>query len=175
MERIQPYTKYEDDAILDDKLNITDQIDAYNKSEVDTLFDDKLNISEQIDAYSKIEGDALLLLKADKSVLADYVNLGAAQTITGQKQFNKITVASVSKQSKNDAPILLAGGGDMLASSIVNQTELQEVRDIVSGKSKAYVFETQSDLNDWMTIQNNVAKLAIGENFYILDKQEMDY
>ncbi|KAA6373915.1 MAG: hypothetical protein EZS28_030557 [Streblomastix strix] len=30
----------EDDALLDDKLNITDQIDAYNKTEADALLDD---------------------------------------------------------------------------------------------------------------------------------------
>ncbi|KAA6372230.1 MAG: hypothetical protein EZS28_032243, partial [Streblomastix strix] len=97
------------------------------------------------------------------------------QAITGQKSFNIITVASVSKQGKNDASILLAGGGDMLVSSLVNQTELQEVRDIASGKSKAYVFDTQSDLNDWMAIQDNVVKLAIGDNLYIVDKQVVDY
>ncbi|KAA6370911.1 MAG: hypothetical protein EZS28_033562, partial [Streblomastix strix] len=124
---------------------------------------------------AKTEDDAKLLLKADKSELEDYVNLGAAQTITGQKQFNIIIVANVSKQGKNDASILLAGGGDRLVSSLVNQTELQEDRDIASGKSKAYVFDTQSDLNDWMAIQDNVAKLAIGDNLYIVDKQVVDY
>ncbi|KAA6397879.1 MAG: hypothetical protein EZS28_006592 [Streblomastix strix] len=41
------------------------------KSESDALLDDKLNISDQIDAHSKLEDDALLLLKADKSVIID--------------------------------------------------------------------------------------------------------
>ncbi|KAA6362263.1 MAG: hypothetical protein EZS28_042210 [Streblomastix strix] len=196
-ELIDSYSKTEADALLVDKLNITDQIDAYNKqeddallllkadkselidtyskTEADALLDDKLNISDQIDACTKTQNDALLLLKADKSELADCVNLGTAQTITGQKQFNIIIVANVSKQGKNDASILLAGGGDMLVSSLVNQTELQKVRDIASGKSKAYVFDTQSDLNDWMAIQDNVAKLAIGDNLYIVDKQVVNY
>ncbi|KAA6376061.1 MAG: hypothetical protein EZS28_028411 [Streblomastix strix] len=196
-DQIDAYNKTEADALLDDKLNISDQIDAYTKQEddallllkadkselidaytkieADVLHDNKLNVSDQIDAYTKTQNDALLLLKADKSELADYVNLGTAQTISGQKQFNIITVANVSKQGKNDASILLAGGGDMLVSSLVNQTELQEVRDIASGKSKAYVFDTQSDLNDWMAIQDNVAKLAIGDNLYIVDKQVVDY
>ncbi|KAA6367989.1 MAG: hypothetical protein EZS28_036485 [Streblomastix strix] len=174
-ELIDAYTKTEDDELLTLKLNISDQIDAYNKTEADALLDYKLNITDQIDAYTKSEDDTLLLLKADKSELVDYVNLGTAQTITDQKQFNIITVASVSKQGKNDASILLAGGGDMLVRSLVNQTELQEVRDIASGKSKAYVFVTQSDLNDWMAIQDNVAKHAIGDNLYIVDKQVVDY
>ncbi|KAA6393540.1 MAG: hypothetical protein EZS28_010929, partial [Streblomastix strix] len=174
-ELIDAYTKIETDALFDKKLNVSDQIDAYNKTEVDALLEDKLNISDKINAYTKQEDDALLLLKADKSELADYVNLGTAQTITGQKQFNIIIVASVSKQGKNDASILLAGGGDILVSSLVNQTELQEVRDIASGKSKAYVFDTQSDLNDWMAIQDNDAKLVIDDNLYIVDKQVVDY
>ncbi|KAA6389464.1 MAG: hypothetical protein EZS28_015010 [Streblomastix strix] len=87
----------------------------------------------------------------------------------------KNKIASVSKQGKNDASILLAGGGDMIICSLVNQTELQEVRDITFGKLKAYLFDTQSDLNDWMAIQDNVAKLAIGDNLYIVDKQIVDY
>ncbi|KAA6389791.1 MAG: hypothetical protein EZS28_014680 [Streblomastix strix] len=54
-------------------------------------------------------------------------------------------------------------------------TTFINIRDIASGKSKAYVFDTQSDLNDWMTIQDNVAKHAIGDNLYIVDKQVVDY
>ncbi|KAA6369813.1 MAG: hypothetical protein EZS28_034661 [Streblomastix strix] len=170
------YIKTEADALLDDKLNISDQIDAYNKTEVDGLLDDKLNVSDQIDAYTKQEDDALLFLKADKTELADYVDLTSAQIITGQKQFNSnVSAAAFAKTGKNDASILLAGGGDMLVSSLISQPQLQEVRDIASGKSKAYVFDTQSDLNDWMAIQENVAKLAIGDNLYIVDKQVVDY
>ncbi|KAA6375681.1 MAG: hypothetical protein EZS28_028791 [Streblomastix strix] len=196
-ELIDAYSKTEADALLDDKLNITDQfdayskqeddallllkadkselIDAYNKSEVDALLDDKLNISDQIDAYTKQEHDALLLLKADKSELADYVDLASTQTIIGQKQFGIINASSISKQNKNDASILLAGGGDMLVSSLVSQPQLQEMRDIASGKSKGYVFATTDEMNTWMDDQENVAKLAIGDNLYIVDKQVMDY
>ncbi|KAA6316900.1 MAG: hypothetical protein EZS28_055187, partial [Streblomastix strix] len=166
-ELIDAYNKSEVDALLDDKLNISDQIDAYNKIEVDALLDDKLNITDQIDAYTKQEDDALLLLKADKSELADYVDLASTQTITGQKQFGIISASSVSKQNKNDASILLTGGGDMLVSSLVSQPQLQEVRDIASGKSKGYVFAPTDEMNTWMEDQENVAKLAIGDNLYI--------
>ncbi|KAA6356168.1 MAG: hypothetical protein EZS28_048305, partial [Streblomastix strix] len=174
-ELIDAYNKSEVDALLDDKLNITDQIDAYNKSEVDALLDDKLNINDQIDAYSKQEDDALLLLKADKTELADYVDLASTQTITGQKKFGIISVSSISKQNKNDASILLAGGGDMLVSSLVSQPQLQEVRDIASGKSKGYVFSTTEEMNTWLGDQENVANLAIGDNLYIVDSQITDY
>ncbi|KAA6363679.1 MAG: hypothetical protein EZS28_040795, partial [Streblomastix strix] len=174
-ELIDAYNKSEVDALFDDKLNITDQIDAYNKSEVYALFDDKLNISDQIDAYTKEEDDALLLLKADKTELADYVDLASTQTITGQKQFGIISVSSISKLNKNDESILLAGGGDLLISSLVSQPQLQEVRDIASGKSKGFVFATTDEMNTWMEDSENVAKLAIGDNLYIVDKQVIDY
>ncbi|KAA6384025.1 MAG: hypothetical protein EZS28_020448 [Streblomastix strix] len=91
------------------------------------------------------------------------------------QQFGIISVASVAKQDKDDESILLAGGGDMLVSTLVNQTELQEVRDIAQGKSKGYVFATQDELNDWMAVQDNVANLAIGDNLYIVDKEVTDY
>ncbi|KAA6387198.1 MAG: hypothetical protein EZS28_017274 [Streblomastix strix] len=83
-------------------------------------------------------------------------------------------VSSISKQSKNDASILLAEGGDMFVSSLVTKPQLQDVRDIATGKSKAYVFTTQEELNDWMAIQDNVAKLVIGDNLYIVDKEVTD-
>ncbi|KAA6374685.1 MAG: hypothetical protein EZS28_029788, partial [Streblomastix strix] len=36
-------------------------------------------------------------------------------------------------------------------------------------------FSTQGELNDWMAVQDNVAKLAIGDNLYIVDKEVTDY
>ncbi|KAA6393065.1 MAG: hypothetical protein EZS28_011405 [Streblomastix strix] len=174
-DQIDAYNKTEVDALLDDKLNISDQIDAYSKIEADALLDDKLNITDQIDAYNKQEDDALLLLKIDKTEFADYADLASTQTITGQKQFGIITVSSISKQNKYDASILLAGGSDMLVSSIVSQPQLQEVRDIASGKSKGYVFATTDEMNTWMKDQEKVAKLAVGDNLYIVDKYVVDY
>ncbi|KAA6404075.1 MAG: hypothetical protein EZS28_000406 [Streblomastix strix] len=123
------YSKTEDDELLVLKLNISDQIDAYNKTEADALLDDKLNISDQIDAYTKGEDDALLLLKADKSEFVNYVDLVSILTITGQKQFGIINVSSISKQNKNDASILLAGGGDILRAS---ETELPDMNKVMA-------------------------------------------
>ncbi|KAA6354220.1 MAG: hypothetical protein EZS28_050253, partial [Streblomastix strix] len=174
-ELIDAYSKTEDDELLALKLNISDQVDAYNKTEVDALLEDKLIITDQIDAYSKQDDDALLLLKANKTELADCVDLASTQTITVQKQFEIISVSSISKQNKNDASIFLAGGGYMLVSSLVSQPQLQEERDIASGKSKGHVFATTDEMNTWMEDQENVAKLAIGGNLYIVDKQVMDY
>ncbi|KAA6396121.1 MAG: hypothetical protein EZS28_008352 [Streblomastix strix] len=169
---IDSYSMTEDDALL---LLKADKSDTYTKTETDTLLDAKANVVDIVDSYSKIEDDALLLLKANIADLTNYVDLTSAQTITAQKQFGVISVSSISKQSKNDASILLAGGGDMLVSSLVTQPQLQEVRDIATRKSKAYVFSTQGELNDWMAIQDNVAKLVIGDNLYIVDKEVTDY
>ncbi|KAA6381644.1 MAG: hypothetical protein EZS28_022828, partial [Streblomastix strix] len=169
---VDSYSKIEDDALL---LLKADKNDTYTKTEDDALLDTKADKTDMIDSYSKIEDDALLLLKANVADLTNYVDLTSAQTITGQKQFGIISVSNISKLSKNDASILLAGGGDMLVSSLVTQPQLQEVRDIATGKSKAYVFSTQGELNDWMAVQDNVAKLAIGDNLYIVDKEVTDY
>ncbi|KAA6384201.1 MAG: hypothetical protein EZS28_020268, partial [Streblomastix strix] len=159
-------------AIFDTKA---DKSDTYTKTETDTLFDAKADKSELIDLYSKTEDNALLLLKANVADLTNYVDLTSAQTIKVQKQFNVINVSSISKLIKNDASILLAGGGDMLVSTLVTQSYLQKVRDITTGKSKAYVFSTQGELNDWIAVQDNVAKLVIGDNLYIVGKKVIDY
>ncbi|KAA6390096.1 MAG: hypothetical protein EZS28_014376, partial [Streblomastix strix] len=169
---IDVYTKTENDVLL---LLKVDKSDIYSKTETDTLLDAKADKTEIIDAYTKTETDTKLDEKVDKTELDDYDDLTSAQIITDQKQFSIISVSSVSKQSKNDASILLAGGGDMLVSSLVTQPQLQEVRDIASGKSKGYVFAITEEMNTWMDDQENVAKLAIGDNLYIIDKQVMDY
>ncbi|KAA6403923.1 MAG: hypothetical protein EZS28_000561 [Streblomastix strix] len=175
-ELINTYQKTETNEFLALKLNISDQIDAYSKTGADALLDDKLNITDQIDAYRKQKDDALLLLKADKTELADYVDLTSSQAITGQKQFNSnVIAAAFAKTGKNDASILLAGGGNMLVSLLVSQPQLYEVLDIASGKSNGYVFATTDEMNTWMEDQENVAKLAVGDNLYIMDKQVMDY
>ncbi|KAA6384409.1 MAG: hypothetical protein EZS28_020063, partial [Streblomastix strix] len=139
---------------------------------------EKINLlrdNYKIYTYTKQQGDALLLLKADKTEFDNYVDLISTQTITSQKQFGIITVSCISKQNKNDVSILVAGGGDMLVSSLVSQPQLQELRDITSGKSKDYFFATTDEMNTWMENQENVAKLAIGDNLYIVDKQVMEY
>ncbi|KAA6372156.1 MAG: hypothetical protein EZS28_032319, partial [Streblomastix strix] len=168
------YSKTEDDALLLLKANVVDIVDSYSKTEDNALLLLKADKNELIDSYSKIEDDALLLLKANVADLTNYVDLTSAQTITGQKQFGVINVSNISKLNKNDASILLAGGGDMLVSSLVTQSQLQEVREIATGKSKAYVFSTQDELNDCMAIQDNLEKLVIGDNLYIVDKEVTD-
>ncbi|KAA6391145.1 MAG: hypothetical protein EZS28_013328 [Streblomastix strix] len=172
---IDSYTKSEDDALLLLKANVADIVDSYSKTETDTKLDLKANVADIVDSYSKTEDDALLLLKANVADLTNYVDLQSAQTILGTKQFGVISATTISKLTKNDASILLAGGGDMLVSSLVTQPQLQEIRDIATGKSKAYVFSTQEELNDWMAVPDNVANLVIGDNLYIVDQEVTDY
>ncbi|KAA6374697.1 MAG: hypothetical protein EZS28_029777 [Streblomastix strix] len=177
------YTKSEDDALLLLKADKTDIIDSYSKSEDDALLLLKANADDVYDktaTFNMIEQgkkDAAILIenKADRIDLDNYVDLSSAQTISGAKQFGVISATTISKLTKNDASILLAGGGDMLVSSLVNQPQLQEVRDIASGRSKGYVFSTLAESNSWMAIPDNVANLAIGDNLYIVDSQVTDY
>ncbi|KAA6391161.1 MAG: hypothetical protein EZS28_013312 [Streblomastix strix] len=174
-EHIYAFSKQEDDTLLLLKADKSKLIDAYSKTKDDELLAIKLSISEQIDAYSKYEDDALLLMKADKTELDNYVDLTLTQTIIYQNQFGIINVSSISKQNKNNASILHAGDGDMLVSSLVSQPQLQEVRDIASGKSKGYVLATTDEMNTSMEDQENVAKLAIGDNLYIVNKVVINY
>ncbi|KAA6395139.1 MAG: hypothetical protein EZS28_009335 [Streblomastix strix] len=171
---IDSYIKTEEDAMFLLKTDKTDLIDSYSKSEDDALLLLKADKDDLIDSYTKAEDDALFLLKADKIDLDNFVDLSSAQTISGQKQFGIVNVSSISKLSKNDASILLAGGGDMLVSSLLTQPQLQEVREIAQGKSKGDVFATTDEMNTWMEDQENVAKVSIGDNLYIVDKQVMD-
>ncbi|KAA6394638.1 MAG: hypothetical protein EZS28_009834 [Streblomastix strix] len=169
------YIKSEDDALLLLKADKTERIDSYTKSEDEAFLLLKAHITELIDSYFKTEDDALLLLKVNVTDLINNVDLTSAQTVTGQKQFGVISVSSISKLNKNDASIFLTNIGYMLVSSIVVQPQLQEIRDITTGKSKAYAFSTQTELNDWIAVQDNVAKLVIGDNLYISDKEVTDY
>ncbi|KAA6401847.1 MAG: hypothetical protein EZS28_002624 [Streblomastix strix] len=147
---IDYYSKSDDDALLLLKVDKADFEEYYLIILVDKLLNDKADKTDLIDSYSNSEDDALFLLKADKTDLNTFVDLQSSQTISGQKQFGTISVSHKSKLSENDASILLAGGGDMLVSTLVNQTELQELRDIAIGKSKGYVFATQEELKNWI-------------------------
>ncbi|KAA6401506.1 MAG: hypothetical protein EZS28_002967 [Streblomastix strix] len=197
--KIEVYNKTEVEAFLDEKADIGN---SYSKSEDDALL---LAKADKSTTYTKSEDDALLLLKAnvddvydktetfnmveqgkkdvgilienkaDRTDLDNYVDLSSAQTISGAKQFGVISATTISKLTKNDASILLAGGGDMLVSSLVNQPQLQEVRDIATGRSRGYVFNTLAEMNNWMAIPDNVANLVIGDNLYIVDSQVTDY
>ncbi|KAA6396085.1 MAG: hypothetical protein EZS28_008389 [Streblomastix strix] len=142
-----PYSSSKDDDHLLLKANIADIQDCYSKTEDDALLLLKAEKTELIDSYSNSEDDALLLLKANDTDLSNYVDLTSAQTITGQKYFDITRVFSMSKLGKIDIPILRAGGEDILV----------------------------RELNDWMAVQNNVAKLVIGENLYVVAKEVTDY
>ncbi|KAA6378236.1 MAG: hypothetical protein EZS28_026237, partial [Streblomastix strix] len=179
--------KMEDYSLLLLKADKTQLIDSYSKSETyfrdevytkpedDALLLLKADKSELIDSYSKYEDDTLLDSKAIRTDLDNFVDLTSAQTVSCQKQFEIINVSNISKQSKNDASILLAGGGDMLVSSLVTQPQLQKVRDIITGKSKRYMFSIQEKLYDLMAIRDNVTKLVIADNLYIVEKEVTDY
>ncbi|KAA6391292.1 MAG: hypothetical protein EZS28_013184 [Streblomastix strix] len=172
---IDEYSKTKADALLFYKLNITDQIDVYKNTKVDAIFNKKLNISDQIDAYSEISDDALLIFNADKTELDNYVDL----TSILRQQVKNIQEQLVFSVYRNRIKLKLQF---FLQVVEICQSDhqyhnhfLYKERDIVSGKSKRYVFATTDEMNTWMEDQGNVAKLAIGDNLYIVDKQVKDY
>ncbi|KAA6380661.1 MAG: hypothetical protein EZS28_023814 [Streblomastix strix] len=96
----------QDDALLLLKADRTELIDAYNKTEVDALLDDKLNVSDQIDAYTKTQDDALLLLKTDKTQLIDAYTKGETDNLLNNKADSGVSY------SKGEADNLLNSKAD---------------------------------------------------------------
>ena len=55
------------------------------------------------------------------------------------------------------------------------QEKANEAEAIARGKATSYVFETVTALDDWLEAPENVAKLHVGDNFYIEDVGVPDY
>ncbi|KAA6355004.1 MAG: hypothetical protein EZS28_049469, partial [Streblomastix strix] len=94
---IDSYAKTETDQKLELKANIFDLIDSYAKTDDDALLLLKADKTDLIDSCTKTEDDAMLLLKTDKTDLDNFVDLSSAQTISGQKQFEIVSVSGLSK------------------------------------------------------------------------------
>ncbi|KAA6402481.1 MAG: hypothetical protein EZS28_001994 [Streblomastix strix] len=193
---IDSYSKIDDGALLLLKANVADIIDSYFKTEDDALLLLKANVADIVDSYSKKEDDVLLLLKADKIQLID--SHSKSETYTRDEVCTKsdddallllkadkseliVSYFKTETETLLDAQAdktFLANYVDLTSAQTIsgqNNSEQQEVRDIATGKSKAQVFTTQKELNDLMAIQDNVAKLVIGDNLYIVDKELIDY
>ncbi|KAA6388198.1 MAG: hypothetical protein EZS28_016278, partial [Streblomastix strix] len=161
---IDAYSKTEADALLDDKLNVSDQIDAYNKqeddallllkadktqlidayskTEADALLDDKLNITDQIDAYTKGKDDALLLLKADKTQLIDAYN----KSETDQKLALKLNITDqidAYSKTQDDALLLLKADKTQLIDGY-NKSETDNLLNNKANQSTTYT-KTETD------------------------------
>ncbi|KAA6396570.1 MAG: hypothetical protein EZS28_007903 [Streblomastix strix] len=170
-EIIDAYSKTEDDVLLLLKTNVADIVESYSKIKDDALLLLKAIVAINVESYSRTEDDALLLQKADKTELIDIYSKTQTDTLLDAKT-DKTDLASYVDLTSAQ---IISGGGNILVSSPVIQSQLKEVSNIATGKSKAYVLSTQEELNDWMAIQDNVAKLVIGDNLYIVDKEVTDY
>lgn len=56
-----------------------------------------------------------------------------------------------------------------------NTEELAVVRRIAEGKNSAYIFDTVQEMNEWLENSDNVAKLRIGDSFWIREIDVPDY
>jgi len=53
--------------------------------------------------------------------------------------------------------------------------EIRNVEAIARGKATAYVFDTYQEMQTWVNIPENKAKLVVGDNLYIRDTSVKDY
>ena len=53
--------------------------------------------------------------------------------------------------------------------------EIQTVEAIARGKAQAHVFDTYTEMTEWLAIPENIATLEIGDNLYIRDTMVTDY
>lgn len=51
----------------------------------------------------------------------------------------------------------------------------QQAKVIAEGRATGYVFDTLTDMNAWLAVAENVAKLHVGDNLYIRDTSVSDY
>lgn len=63
-----------------------------------------------------------------------------------------------------------------------SETSHQDIREDIStvnaiarGKSRARVFDTVADLDNWLSIASNLTDLLVGDNFYIVEVDVPDY
>ncbi|KAA6382149.1 MAG: hypothetical protein EZS28_022325 [Streblomastix strix] len=98
--QIDSYTKGEDDALLSLKVDKTQLIEAYSKTESDNLLN---NIAESGVSYTQGENDELLLLKVDKTQLIDSYTKGKADNLLNYKADSGISYT----KGEDDALLLL--------------------------------------------------------------------
>ncbi|KAA6402671.1 MAG: hypothetical protein EZS28_001801 [Streblomastix strix] len=156
-----------DKFILDDIDKVDFLKDSYKlclqKPEANEIFDTS---ADKSDTYTKTETDVLLEAKVDKSELID----SYSKTEDDALLLVKANVADLTNYVDLNSAQTITGQKQFGVISVSS-----EVRDIVIGRQKVYVFSTQGELNDWMAVQDNVEKLVIGDNLYIIDKEVTDY
>ncbi|KAA6396833.1 MAG: hypothetical protein EZS28_007641 [Streblomastix strix] len=167
------YTKTEVDGLISDAaIGEIDLSNHYTKTDTDSNLDLKTDKTDLIDAYTKTEDEALQLLKADKSTTYTKTETDTLLDANADKSELIDAYTKTEIDTKVDEKVDKTELDEYV--DLTSASTISEVRDIATDKSKAYVFSTQEELNDWMAIQDNVANFAIGENLYIVDKYVTD-
>lgn len=55
------------------------------------------------------------------------------------------------------------------------KTDLETVRRIAEGKNSAYIFDTKSEMDEWLANPDNTSKLRVGDSFWIRELDVPDY
>lgn len=136
--------------------------------------------------------------KADTNGTYPDMTVGNATNATTAQSATTATSATTAETATNATNATHAINADKATSDVegnailstyakitaLNETNatLQEVQEkaneadaIARGKATSYVFETLTALDDWLEVPENVAKLHVGDNFYIEDVGVPDY
>lgn len=142
--------------------------------------------------------DIDLSSKADTNGTYPNMTVGNATNATTAQSATTATSATTAETATNAANATHATNADRATSDVEGNailstyatitalnglsTTLQEVQEtaneaeaIARGKATSYVFDTVTALDDWLEVPENVAKLHVGDNFYIEDVGVPDY
>jgi hypothetical protein len=115
------------------------------------------------------------------------------ETYIGQKAVEAAASASAAAQSATDAQTAKAAAEQAEADALVNKmngieahdtsaashpsllTAIQTAESIARGRATAYVFDTKAEMDAWLLVAENTAKLVTGDNLYIRDTGVKDY
>lgn len=127
---------------------------AYTETEV-------LNYSALEERIENIEQNSAAFIVVDDAVSVVSTNPVQNKVVT---QFINSQVSGVTSMA--------AGAGQMASAA---KTIAENAESIAKGRATGYAFDTQQDMYNWLTVQSNRAKLALGDNLYIRDVGVPDY
>ena len=115
-----------------------------------------LNQIENIDI--DIEDNVVTITKKDGTVKSE--NVKGEDYIITEEDYNEIET-----NVKSDIQPILEN-----IEIVANQAEI-----IARGRATGYVFQIEADLDEWLLNEENVSKLTLGDNFYIVATDVPDY
>lgn len=120
------------------------------------IFDKLINEVENLN----VEVDENILTITKKDGTKESVNIKGDAYVITDEDLDEIET----NVKSNIQPILEE------IENVANQAEI-----IARGRATGYVFQTEEDLDAWLLVEENVDKLVLGDNFYIVATDVPDY